>query len=194
MGFRPIGTAARGLRAPGGQQLLRQTYETDAVPKIPDGVVLIPQRIFPDDSGGSFKEVARLADGAVQVPALRERGITHTPAQINISIITPGTTRFWHVHPTQNEIWTVSYGQLNAGLVDCRDGSPTFGVESKIILTPHIGLYIPAGVAHGYANESSELVVLHYLPDRQFSTGDDSEEWRIDPDALPYDFVLAETI
>jgi dTDP-4-dehydrorhamnose 3,5-epimerase-like enzyme len=88
----------------------------------------------------------------------------------------------------------VSYGQLNTGLVDCREGSPTYGRTAKVILTPHVSVYIPAGVAHGYANESYGVAVLQYLPDRQFTRGDESEEWRIDPERLPYDFVLAETM
>jgi dTDP-4-dehydrorhamnose 3,5-epimerase-like enzyme len=191
MAVETVGMAARGLRGPEGQSLLRQTYEAA---RLPAGVVLITQRVWPDDAGGSFKEVVRLKDGVVEAPALREHGITLKPGQINVSVIAPGTRRFWHVHPSQNELWTISYGQVNAGLVDCRENSPTFGMRAKVILTPQTGVYIPAGVAHGYANESGGSVVLNYLPDKQFSAGEDTEEWRIDPDQLPFDFVLAETI
>lgn len=191
MGMKVVGPAARGLRAPEGQQILRQTYE--ATP-LPAGVVLVPQRVRPDDNGGSFKEVARLADGVVQLPALREAGVKLAAAQLNVSVIAPGTRRFWHLHPTQSELWTVSYGQLNAGLIDCREGSPTFGLQAKVVLTADLGVYIPAGVAHGYANESGSVVVLHYLPDRQWHGGEDTEEWRLDPNEVPYDFVLADVI
>ncbi|MBI3970412.1 MAG: dTDP-4-dehydrorhamnose 3,5-epimerase family protein [Chloroflexi bacterium] len=191
MGFEQIGPAARGLRAPDGGPILRQTYEP--VP-LPEGVVLVPQRILPDDSGGTFKEVVRLNEGIVAAPALRGHGISLRPAQLNVSVITPGTRRFWHIHPSQNELWTVSMGQLNAGIVDCREHSPTFGLRARLVLTPETGLYIPAGVAHGYANESAAPVVLHYLPDRQWAGGEDTEEWRIHPDDLPFDFVLAETL
>jgi dTDP-4-dehydrorhamnose 3,5-epimerase-like enzyme len=155
---------------------------------------VVPQRIWPDDGGGSFKEVVRLDGGAIQAPALLERGVEHRPAQLNVSVVAPGTRRFWHVHPTQSELWTVAYGQLNAGLIDCRDGSPTHGRRSKVVLTPQTGLFIPAGVAHGYANESGATAVLLYLPDRQFSAGDDTEEWRLDPEHVAYDFVLADVI
>ena len=191
MAFTPIVTSARGVKAPGGQQILRQSYE--ATP-LPHGVVLVPQRVRPDDCGGSFKEVVRIAGGVVQVPALREAGVNLAAAQINVSVIAPGTKRFWHVHPEQSELWTVSYGQLNASLIDCRDGSPTHGLRAKVVLTAELGLYIPAGVAHGYANESGNIVVLQYLPDRQFSASEDTEEWRLDPNEVPYDFVLAEVI
>lgn len=152
------------------------------------------QRVFPDDAGGTFKEVVRLKDGVIDVPALREHGIALQPAQINVSVISPGTRRFWHVHPSQNELWTVSYGQLNAGLVDCREHSPTFGLRAKVVLTPQTGIYIPAGVAHGYANESGGTAVLNYIPDKHFTVGEDTEEWRLDPTQLPFDFVLADTI
>ncbi len=194
MAFTPIGSSARGVKAPGGQQILRQSYDDDGIPKLPQGVLVVRQRVWPDDAGGSFKEVVRIADGVVQAPALREAGVKHVTAQINVSVIPPGVRRFWHVHPEQSELWTVSYGQLNGGLIDCREGSPTFGLRSKVILTPEVGLYIPAGVAHGYANESAGVVVLQYLPDRQWSGGADTEEWRLDPDEVPYDFVLAEVI
>ncbi len=191
MGVETVGAAARGLRPPDGKVLLRQTYEPTA---LPDGVVSLPQRVFADDWGGSFKEVTRFERGAAQAPALREQGITLDAAQLNVSVISPGTRRFWHVHPSQGELWSVAVGQLNAGLIDCREGSPTHGLRSKVVLTPHAALYIPAGVAHGYANESGATTVLLYVVDRQFSTGDDTEEWRIDPRELGFDFVLAETL
>ncbi|MGH2368581.1 MAG: dTDP-4-dehydrorhamnose 3,5-epimerase family protein [Chloroflexota bacterium] len=186
-----IGSAARGLRPPDGARLLRQTYESTP---LPDGVVVVPQRIMADDWGGSFKEIVRLDGGVVQLAGLRERGITISPAQLNISVVSPGTRKFWHVHPTQSELWAIGCGQLNAGLIDCREGSPTHGLRAKLVLTPQTSLYVPAGVAHGYANESGAPAVLIYLPDRQWSGGDDSEEWRIDPGELPFDFVLAETL
>ncbi|HEV2126419.1 MAG TPA: dTDP-4-dehydrorhamnose 3,5-epimerase family protein [Chloroflexota bacterium] len=191
MAIETVGIAARGLKGPNGQALLRQTYGPTP---LPEGVVLVVQRVFPDDAGGTFKEVVRLKDGVLDVPALREHGIALQPAQINVSVISPGTRRFWHVHPSQNELWTVSYGQLNAGLVDCRENSPTFELRAKVVLTPQTGIYIPAGVAHGYANESGEMAVLNYIPDKHFTAGEDTEEWRLDPTQLPFDFVLADTI
>ncbi|HEX2032640.1 MAG TPA: dTDP-4-dehydrorhamnose 3,5-epimerase family protein [Chloroflexota bacterium] len=191
MGVQEVGTAARGLRAPDGTRLLRQTYEPAA---LPHGVVVLPQRVLPDDWGGSFKELVRLEGGVVQLPQLRERGIEHRPAQLNVSVVSPGTRKFWHVHPSQHEMWAIGLGQLNAGLVDCREQSPTYGLRAKVVLTPQTALYIPSGVAHGYANESGATALLIYLPDRHWSGGDDTEEWRIDPQALPFDFVLAETL
>ena len=191
MGFETIGPAARGLRGPDGQMLLRQTYESTP---LPHGVVPVPQLVRADDWGGSFKEAARLERGIVEIPALRERGVTLAAAQLNVSVVSAGTRRFWHVHPAQNELWTVAFGQLNAGLVDCRERSPTFGLRARVALTPHAGLYIPAGVAHGYANESGAPAVLLYVVDHQWSGGDDTEEWRIHPDELPFDFVLGDVI
>jgi dTDP-4-dehydrorhamnose 3,5-epimerase-like enzyme len=191
MAFVEIGTVGQGVRAPEGQRILRQTYEPAT---LPGGVVVVPQRVRADDAGGTFKEILRIDGGTVQAPALIERGISHRPAQLNVSVIASGTRRFWHVHPTQNELWTISYGQLNAGLVDCRETSPTYGLRTKVVMTCEVGLYIPAGVAHGYANESGALVVLHYVPDQQWSAGEATEEWRIHPDDLPFDFVLAETL
>ena len=195
MGWEEVGRAVRGVRSPVDAPIIRQTYTESGVDPLPDGVFVVQQRVFPDDSGGSFKEVVRLdANGIVEAPQLRERGIALKPAQLNVSLVAPGARRFWHVHPEQCELWTISHGQLNAGVIDCREGSPSYGKRARVILTPHSGLYIPAGVAHGFANESSALVVLHYLVDHQFSRGEDSQEWRISPDELDYQFVLSETI
>ena len=195
MGWAEVGRAARGVRSPVEAPIIRQTYTDSGVDPLPEGVLVVQQRIFPDDSGGSFKEVVRLdANGVVETPVLRERGVALKPSQLNVSIVAPGARRFWHVHPEQCELWTISHGQLNAGVIDCREGSPTYGKRARVILTPQAGLYIPAGVAHGFANESSALVVLHYLVDHQFSRGEDSQEWRISPDELDYQFVLSETI
>ena len=194
MGFTRIGSSARGLRAPNGQQLLRQTYDDNGIPKLPDGVVVVPQRVFPDDWGGTFKETARLDGGVLETPALRERGVQHTVVQLNVSVISPGSRRFWHLHPTQSELWTISYGQLNAGLIDCREDSPTFGLKCKVVLTPERALFIPTGVAHGFANESGGVVVLQYMVDRQFTATEQTEEWRLDPQDVGYDFVLGDVI
>lgn len=191
MGFEAVGPAAHGIKPPDDSGLLRQTYEPLA---LPDGVYVVPQRLFPDDWGGSFKEIVRWSNGVVEAPALRERGVALQAAQLNVSVISPGTRKFWHVHPTQSELWSIGYGQINAGLIDCREGSPTYGLRTRVVMTPQASLLIPPGVAHGYANESSSVAVLIYLPDRQFSAGAETEEWRIDPQKLPFDFVLAETI
>jgi dTDP-4-dehydrorhamnose 3,5-epimerase-like enzyme len=192
--FKPIGTSAQGIKSPGGQQILKQSYDDNGVPKLPEGVVVVPQRVWPDDWGGGFKEAARLDGGLVQAPALRAAGVQLAVRQINVSIVTPRARKFWHVHPTQAEMWTISYGQLNAGLIDCRDGSPTFGLQAKVVLTPELALYIPPGIAHGYANESPGVVVLHYLVDTQFVATEETQEWRIDPQELGYDFVLGDVI
>ena len=191
MGMQEIGLAARGIRPPDGQRLLRQTYAPDP---LPDGVMIVSQRVRPDDRGGSFKEVVRLNGGAVDLAGLRERGVRLSPAQINVSVVAPATRKFWYVHPTQSELWSVALGHLNAGLVDLREGSPTYSLRARVSLTPETSLYVPAGVAHGYANESSAPAVLVYLPDRLWSGGEDTEEWRVDPLDLPFDFVLAETL
>ena len=193
MEWQEVGRAARGVRSPVDAPIVRQTYTESGTDPLPEGVVEVQQRVWPDDSGGSFKEVTRLdAQGVIETAALRERGIALKPAQLNVSVVAPGARRFWHVHPSQNELWTISYGQLNAGVIDCRDGSASYGKRARVILTPHTALYIPAGVAHGFANESGTVAVLHYLVDTQFTRGDDTQEWRINPEKLPFDFVLAE--
>src|SRR5688572_29017369 len=102
MGWEEVGKAARGVKSPVDAAIIRQTYTDSGIDPLPEGVLVVKQRVFPDDSGGSFKEVVRLdASGVVELAALRERGIALKPAQINVSIVAPGARRFWHVHPEQ---------------------------------------------------------------------------------------------
>lgn len=191
MGFAK--TSSEKLELPKGTVLLQQTYDKEP---LPDKVAVFKLSVFPDDQGGSFKENFRLDENGYVI-SLKDQGISFRFVQSNTSQISPRSSRFWHIHPAkgtspgQNEIW-ITNGTLLVGLIDLRKDSPTFNKKARVILSPERGLYIPAGVAHGFINPTDQFVTLTYFVDQFFVAGPETQEHRIDPTTLPYDFVEPE--
>jgi len=185
MGFQTVNHS--NITPPKGSNLLRQTY--DKVESL-DGVQILKTNTFSDDFGGWFKETIRL-DEEGRSQALKEIGIDFKPIQANMSYLAPHTERFWHIHPTQNEIWTTN-GTILLGLIDYRTGSKTYGKKMKIVLSSEKLVYIPFGVAHGFINPSITPVTLNYFTDQHFQANEKTQEYRIDPENLSYDFVKPE--
>ena len=182
MGF--IKKTVKEIKTEKGVNLLQQTYSKGPHPK---DVVLMKINVFPDDLGGWFKENFRLSE-SFHFQALIEFGINFKIRQSNMSYIAAGGKRFWHIHPSQNEIWTTN-SILLVGLVDLREGSETYGQKTKVVLSPDKALYIPHGVAHGFINPNNFPVTLVYFADQVFKADSETEEHRIDPKQLPFDFV-----
>lgn len=93
--------------------------------------------------------------------------------QANLSRSAAGVLRGLHVHGEQADYWFVVSGRAFVGLFDLRTGSPTEGAKAEVRIdagVERVGLYIPPGVAHGFAAETE--VLLQYLVDRPF-TGED---------------------
>lgn len=185
MGFQPI--TNKNITPPKGSKLLRQTY--DKVEVI-NGVQILKTNTFADDYGGWFKEIIRL-DEEGRSQSLKEIGINFKPIQANMSYLAPHTQRFWHIHPSQNEIWSTN-GTIILGLIDFRTGSKTYDKRMKIVLSPEKSVYIPAGVAHGFINPSTTPVTLNYFTDKYFVANEETQECRIDPKKVPFDFVKPE--
>ena len=190
MGF--IKTKNQLVRLPKNVQLYQQTYEKQI---LPDGVVQIKLNVFPDDQGGWFKEALRIdKDGNVE--SLIQAGVSFKVRQTNVSYLGAGAKRFWHIHPDtknrvgQNEIWTTN-STLLLGLVDLRKNSKTYNQKSKVVLSRDRAVYIPAGVAHGLLNPNNYPVTLIYYTDQQFNL-EDTQEFRIDPNHMDFDFVEPE--
>jgi dTDP-4-dehydrorhamnose 3,5-epimerase-like enzyme len=182
-----IKTTNLSIKLPKRNKLYRQTYEkVDGL----FGVMVLKVNVFADDFGGWFKESLRL-DNYGQCLALKEQNIIFKPIQANTSFLAPKTKRFWHIHPSQNEIWTTN-GTILLGLIDYRPGSPTYKKKTKIILSSDKQVYIPAGIAHGFINPNTTPVTLNYFTDQYFVASDDTQECRIDPKKLSYDFVKPE--
>ena len=127
-----------------------------------DGVLLRALIRYPD-ARGSFTEDYRRE----WIPGAREM------VQGNISFSTANVLRGLHFHRDQADWWTFYTGSAVVGLFDLRAGSPTertgtiLGFDTTQGLQ---GLYIPAGVAHGFY--AKDDVLLHYMVDA-YHTGED---------------------
>ncbi len=175
------------IKLPPKAKLFRQTY--DKVGGI-DGVHILKVSTFADDFGGWFKETMRLDTYGHNI-ALKDLGVNFRPIQVNTSFLAPKTKRFWHIHPIQNEIWTTN-GTILLGLIDYRPKSPTYQKKFKIILSSDKLVYLPAGVAHGFINPTNEFVTLNYFTDQFFVADENTQECRIDPKKVSFDFVKSE--
>lgn len=98
-----------------------------------------------------------------------------------------------HFHRRQSDLWIPLDGTATAALFDLRDGSPTRGrgVDVALAADRPAALFIPPGVAHGFA--AVEPFTFLYLVDREH-TGDD--EWGVawDDPGLGIDWPIASPI
>ncbi|SMB90193.1 dTDP-4-dehydrorhamnose 3,5-epimerase family protein [Deinococcus hopiensis] len=122
---------------------------------------------------GAFMEYLRLDEqGVQQLPGQL------VPRQISVSWAAPSRINAFHIHvkEEQNEIWCVISGQLTVWLVDCRAGSPTLGVQRKLVLSGEqpTMVHIPSGVAHGYQAGDAGATLI-YTMDAQFNLADPNE-------------------
>jgi len=83
-----------------------------------------------------------------------------------------------HYHLHQSDYWYVPYGSVRVVLFDLRDGGSTEGNSWTIDLGTqadgshcHNGVYIPPGVAHGFAALSD--CTLTYLVDGYYNPADE---------------------
>ena len=126
-----------------------------------DGAVIVPLSPIVDERG-AFLELYR-----------REWSPGGEMVQSNLSRSRAGVLRGLHFHREQADYWVVSGGSALVGLFDLRGKSPTEGVAATVDMTAEEprGLYIPAGVAHGFYARTD--VALHYFVDRYFDNTDE---------------------
>lgn len=93
--------------------------------------------------------------------------------QTNRSDSRAGVLRGLHYHFHQVDYWYVMNGRIRAGLVDIRPDSPTCGATQIVEMHTgrNIGLFIPVGVAHGFAALSD--VTLTYIVDNYYDSNDE---------------------
>ncbi len=84
-----------------------------------------------------------------------------------------GTLRGLHYHHKQVDYWHCAVGSMRVGLLDLRASSPTRGRGQIIELGQEnlAGVYIPAGVAHGFYALTD--VMLFYLVDNYYDGSDE---------------------
>lgn len=78
-----------------------------------------------------------------------------------------------HYHLHQADYWYVPMGHARVVLHDLREGGPTAGATAVFDLTGdnHLGVYIPPGVAHGFAALTD--LVITYLVDGYYNPADE---------------------
>jgi dTDP-4-dehydrorhamnose 3,5-epimerase len=78
-----------------------------------------------------------------------------------------------HYHLHQADYWYVPIGHARVVLHDLREGGPTDGATLELDLTGenHVGVYIPPGVAHGFAAITD--MVITYLVDGYYNPADE---------------------
>jgi dTDP-4-dehydrorhamnose 3,5-epimerase len=127
-----------------------------------DGVVVTELEPRHDDRG-SFVELFRGSWFAGSRPMM----------QANLSVSRAGVLRGMHFHRHQADYWCVIDGIAFVALFDLRMGSPSHRIGASFTFDAGSGLrglYVPAGVAHGFA--ALTAVRLQYVVDGEF-TGDD---------------------
>lgn len=78
-----------------------------------------------------------------------------------------------HYHLHQADYWYVPFGVARVVLHDLREGGPTDGATHELDLSGenHVGVYIPPGVAHGFAATTD--MVITYLVDGYYNPADE---------------------
>ena len=78
-----------------------------------------------------------------------------------------------HYHLHQADYWYVPFGTVRVVLHDLREGSPTESGTEQLDLsgTEHRGIYIPPGVAHGFASLTDATIT--YLVDSYYNPADE---------------------
>jgi dTDP-4-dehydrorhamnose 3,5-epimerase len=113
--------------------------------------------------------------------------------QQNCSTKQAGAVVGLHYHLKQADYWYVPAGTARVVLHDLRVGSPTEGSTEVREMggTEDVGLYVPPGVAHGFA-ALSDLVLL-YLVDSYYD-GSDEHGLAFDDPELAIDWGVGEPI
>ena len=103
-----------------------------------------------------------------------------------------------HYHLHQADYWYVPFGHARVVLHDLRQGSPTDGATLSLDLgevdggeNNHLGVFIPPGVAHGFASLSD--MAITYLVDSYYNPADELGVAWDDP-AIEADWGVADPI
>ena len=72
--------------------------------------------------------------------------------EVYFSWVNPGRVKAWHLHEVMTLNYACPHGEVVLVLYDQREGSPTFGNLSKVVLSPeHYHLVkVPPGVWNGF--------------------------------------------
>ncbi len=113
--------------------------------------------------------------------------------QTNCTYSQANVLRGLHYHQRQADYWFVSQGRIRVALVDLRRSSPTRGASQTFEIGDDnpIGVFIPAGIAHGFIAITD--ATLNYLVDNYYDGSDELGVAWNDPD-LGVDWGLSEPV
>lgn len=125
--------------------------------------VHIVEPVVHGDRRGSFVETYRRE----WIPGAREM------IQSNRADRQAGSAVGLHYHLHQADYWYVPFGTARVVLHDLRAGGPTDGATHSLEISGdnHLGVYIPPGVAHGFAAVTD--MVITYLVDGYYNEADE---------------------
>ena len=122
--------------------------------------------------------VVHVDDRGLFVETWRQEWLGDVPPMVqgNRADRVAGTVVGLHYHLQQADYWVVVAGRARVVLHDLRAGSPTDGATLEIDLggdgpEQHRGVYIPPGVAHGFAALTD--LTLTYLVDGTYDPSDE---------------------
>jgi dTDP-4-dehydrorhamnose 3,5-epimerase len=93
--------------------------------------------------------------------------------QTNCSYSQARVLRGLHYHHRQVDYWSVARGIVRVALVDLRRSSPSHGASQLVEIGDEnpLGLFIPAGIAHGFLALTD--TILTYLVDNYYNGSDE---------------------
>ena len=126
------------------------------------GVFVVSPQVF-GDSRGQFVETYRRE----WVPGAREM------IQSNRADRRANAVVGLHYHLHQADYWYCPVGTIRVVLHDLRDGGPTDGATQCFDISGenHLGVFIPPGVAHGFASLTD--MAITYLVDGYYNPADE---------------------
>lgn len=140
------------------------------------GVDLFPRSPY-EDGRGRFVEIFRtneLPDGFVQA---------------NHSTSKRGVLRGLHYHRNQADLWYLIAGRAQVALVDLRAGSGNPPVETLFLSAEEpAALYIPAGVAHGFA-ALTDVELLYFVTAEYDASDEYGIAWDDPQLAIPWELT-----
>lgn len=132
-----------------------------------DDVVIVEPTIHADDRGYFIETYRREWFGLGREMVQGNRGNRQQGSVVGL-----------HYHLHQADYWYVPSGHARVVLHDLRQGSATEGATQMLDMgevdgeeNNHLGLFIPPGVAHGFASLSD--CVITYLVDGYYNTADE---------------------
>ena len=132
-----------------------------------DGVVVVEPTIHSDERGYFIETYRREWFGLGREMIQGNRGNRQAGSVVGL-----------HYHLHQADYWYVPFGHARTVLHDLREGSPTQGATQVIDMgevdgaeNNHLGLFIPPGIAHGFASITD--CVITYLVDGYYNPADE---------------------